>query len=162
MFFPLPVPPITHSCPFSVFLSLSLTQWNRKQKIKIKKTEKSVKIKQKPTNKKMNSLCFGKVLLNMELGISLIYPMSAKWGKLFFFCHHISFAEDFSVKDNALYQLLFISAWILIQFELTHILWVQMYVIPVVSGRQFSLSHPPPLPLTILYVDAWSWMWVVW
>lgn len=104
--------------PFLPFLCLSLfVSHTMVSKAKNKNKKKLRKVSQwnkKPTNKKLNSLCFGKVLLNMELGMSVIYPMSTKWGKLFFFCHHISFAEDFSVKDNALYQLLFITAGILI------------------------------------------------
>lgn len=58
MFSPLLIPPITHSCPFSVFLSLSLTQWYQKQKIKIKKTEKSVTMKQKAHKQKTEFTLF--------------------------------------------------------------------------------------------------------
>lgn len=96
--------------PFLPFLCLSLFvshTMESKSKNKNKKNwEKCQNETKSPQTKKLNSLCFGKVLLNMELGISVIYPVFAKWGKLFFFCHHISFAEDFSVRDNALYQLL--------------------------------------------------------
>lgn len=58
MFSPLPIPPITHSCPFSVFLSLSLTQCYQKQKIKIKKNEKSVTMKQKAHKQKTEFTLF--------------------------------------------------------------------------------------------------------
>lgn len=62
MFSPLPTPPVTHSCPFSVFLSFFSHTMVSKPKKKTKKqnktTDKIVKMKQKAHKQKIEFILF--------------------------------------------------------------------------------------------------------